>query len=779
LGTHRGDSGARLGALTRNRMGWASLPYLLPLIATAVLAVTVASYAWRRRGTPGAAALTVLLLAAGWWAVGYLFELAVDGRATKIFWAKVEYLGIVTAPVAWLLFAVAYTGRARWTSRRVVAALAVLPTITLILAWTNGRHELIWSKIEVVSTGPLRVLDITPGAWFWVNVAYSYALLALGSGLVIAMVLRSPRLYRQQSGALVFGILVPWAANMFYVFGLGPIPELDLTVYALPIAGSLLAWDLYRFALLDVGPTMREATISAAVPGNSVLLIDREHRVLDLNRAAQAMLGVPASRALGRKLDQLRPDILEVLSAHWDRDEAQVEALIDNGHGEREYDVTLSALRDQRGRIGGYLLVLRDSTQRRQVERRLRFIAEAGEVLAGSLEYETTLAQLSRLAVPFLADVCIVDILKGESIETLAVAHVDPAAEGLIHELHRRFPLDVTSNTVVADVVRSGQPRLFESVSDAQLADVARSSEHLDMLRALGYRAVMMVPLIARGQILGSIRLALTTPDRVYSPDDLVVAAELARHAALALDNARLYRAAQEATRTREEFLSIASHEMKTPLTSLKVGSQLMQRVVGAPNIDVGHAQRLAARLYGEAGRLEALVLDLLDVSRMQRGAFELHRESVDLAALARRACERYVHAPERTAQHAVLLDAPEPVEGNLDPGRLDQVLTNLISNALKYSPVGGTVRVSVRREADEALLIVEDEGVGIPPEEQEQLFQPFIRGRDAQRHAPGTGLGLYITEQIVAMHSGSISVRSVVDEGSTFVVRLPLNGPL
>ena len=172
--------------------------------------------------------------------------------------------------------------------------------------------------------------------------------------------------------------------------------------------------------------------------------------------------------------------------------------------------------------------------------------------------------------------------------------------------------------------------------------------------------------------------------------------------------------------------------------------------------------------------RLEELVADLLDASRIQQGRLELRPEPMDLAALARRVLERFEQAPERGEHHALELDVPEPVVGTWDPARLDQVITNLVSNALKYAPDGGVVRLRVRRGERDAELSVSDQGIGIAPEELAQLFQPFARGALARDSTGGTGLGLYISAQIVERHGGTIAVESEPGQGSTFTVRLP-----
>ena len=233
--------------------------------------------------------------------------------------------------------------------------------------------------------------------------------------------------------------------------------------------------------------------------------------------------------------------------------------------------------------------------------------------------------------------------------------------------------------------------------------------------------------------------------------------------------------AAEQAARARQAFLAIAAHELRTPLTTIKGNAQLFADLVRQPSLDRDRLTRFAAQFLRQVTRLETLVNDLLDVSRIQHGRLELRLEPVDLADLAKQALAHFQHSPHRTPRHTLALDAPAPVVGTYDPARLDQVLANLLSNALKYSPEGGEIRVGVRREQDQAVISVSDQGMGIAPAEQAQLFKPFARGTASQRGIQGMGLGLYLTRQIVERHGGTIGLRSEPGVGSIFTVRLPL----
>jgi len=420
-------------------------------------------------------------------------------------------------------------------------------------------------------------------------------------------------------------------------------------------------------------------------------------------------------------------------------------------------------------------------TTRKRAENSLRFLAEASADLAASLDYEDTLAHVTRLAVPHLADWCFADLLVAEGrTERLAVAHADPALAELAREA-QRFPAEAAGDRAHApsQALRSGTAILIADYTDAIIEASARNTEHLRVARALHLHSVMVVPLIARERSLGVLTFATTTESgRRFGPEELAIAEELARRCALALDNARLYRQAQEALALRDQFVGIASHELRTPVTGAKGFLELLERQLARETPDAARIARYLAQMQGSIGRMEGLVADLLDVSRIQQGRLDLQPELCDLTALGRAILGRLESGVEWTGAHTIAFDAPETVVGLWDRARLDQVLTNLVSNALKYSPQGGSVHLAITwdraTEPPIATITVSDQGLGIPEAERETIFQPFSRGSARGTAIGGTGLGLYIVRQIVEGHGGTIGVESTPGQGSTFIVRIP-----
>jgi signal transduction histidine kinase len=428
------------------------------------------------------------------------------------------------------------------------------------------------------------------------------------------------------------------------------------------------------------------------------------------------------------------------------------------------------------------LVVAIDSARLRRkawrAERRARFLARASQALAGSLDHRVTLDRVARLAVQSIADLCAVDLLEEDgSIRRLAVAHRAPEKAAVTWELEHRWPSRLDDPFGPGKVIRSGRPELRGEVPEAKLPLAARDKEHLRALRTLGLESYLVAPLQARGRTLGAITFAYTGSNRRYRKADLRLAMELADRAALAVDNALLYRSSQESVRLRDEFLAVASHELKTPLTPLNLRLQSLRRELdrGGPTLDPARVREHVAALQRQSKRLSTLVESLLDVSRLEAGRLELNLEYVDLSALAREVIGRFAAQAARSGT-SLEVRASEPVVGIWDRVRLEQVVSSLLSNALKYGS-GRPVHVLVERGPRGARLTVRDEGIGISPEHLPRIFDRFERAVSAE-HFGGLGLGLYLTRHLVAAFGGSIRASSMPGHGATFEVDLPLASP-
>ncbi len=414
-------------------------------------------------------------------------------------------------------------------------------------------------------------------------------------------------------------------------------------------------------------------------------------------------------------------------------------------------------------------------SEERKARERAAFLSEAGALLSESLDYGQTLTRLSRLCVESLADWCVLDLLEGREIRRLAGACADPVKEPLLELLRERHPARWGSAHPAVLCLRSGEPLLLPELSDDFHRSHADDEEHVELVRALGTRSAVVVPLVARGQTLGVFTMASATPGR-FGRADLELAEQLAHRAALAIDNARLYRDAQKAIAVRDEFLSVASHELRTPLQALQLAVQVLERSARGP---AAFPPRMAGIATRQIRRLNALVAQLLDVARLQGGTLAIAPEEFDLAAEVREFLERM--QPLIQQSHCDLrLHAPEPIIGSWDRSRLEQLLTNLLANALTYGgdqPVDVTLEQEGAGGAGRVRITIRDRGPGIPGDRLPHIFERFERASSTRNYG-GLGLGLFIAREIAQAHGGTISVDSALGCGSSFTVELPLWPP-
>jgi signal transduction histidine kinase len=382
---------------------------------------------------------------------------------------------------------------------------------------------------------------------------------------------------------------------------------------------------------------------------------------------------------------------------------------------------------------------------------RTAFLSEASRRLAATLDFDAALMVAASLAVPSIADWSAVDLAdEGGAARRAAISHLPRLPEGCLPSQHAG-PVP-SAAAVVERVLQSGISEMVGSGSGS--GDEKGEA--------------MVVALAARGRTMGALTLSSSRGAR-FGEEELLLAEELARRASMALDNARLYREAQQAVRVRDEFLSVASHELRTPLTPLTLRLHSMARRAreGRP-VDL-HATESAVR---HVQRMTELVDDLLDVSRIEAGKLELRRAPLPLVPLVRELVYTFSQSlPDRVLH----FDPSESPVVFADRARIEQVVTNLLDNALKYSPAGGEVRVELEQSGGEAVLSIADSGIGIPPDLQKRLFQRYFRAPNAKQTTWGLGLGLFICRDIVERHGGRIWVQSEEEKGATFFVALPL----
>ncbi|MFY0579706.1 ATP-binding protein [Cystobacter fuscus] len=433
--------------------------------------------------------------------------------------------------------------------------------------------------------------------------------------------------------------------------------------------------------------------------------------------------------------------------------------------------LTASLVRDSRGEPLHFIAQIQDVSERKQLEQAWRFLAEAGPRLAASLEPQATLTTVAGLAVPTLADWCMI-YLFGEDgrVQRVEIMAASPEKSHLLREMITTYPHDLTwKGDIVAHVLQMGQSVLIPEIPEAILEETARDARHLELLHHLESRSGMVVPLATRGRILGVIILTMSESGRHYGPRDLSLAEELAHRAALAIDNARFHEQSEQATRTRDEVLRIVAHDLRTPLNVISLNTR---RLLTSPPEKSAADTRSLESIQKAVDRATRLIQDLLDIARMEAGHLSVDRGLEQTARLVREAAELHrALAEEKSIQFTATVaeDAP-PVFADRD--RVLQILSNLLGNALKFTPTGGRITLRAEPAGHMMRFSVSDTGAGIPKENLPHLFEPFWQASEGKKQ--GAGLGLAIVKGLVDAHGGRIWVESKPGGGSTFFFTLP-----
>ncbi len=363
---------------------WQAVPASALLVLSAAAALVVAVLVWRRGAAPGARPCALLLVAAGTWAAMAALEHAAVDPAAKLAFARLEYAGIVSVAPLWLTFALIYTGRAGWLTPARAAALWAIPALTLLLAWTNAWHGLVWPRVTPQSAAPGAPLVYSHGIAFWIAATYNYVLIAAGGVALVAAIARRRASYRRQAVALGVGLAVPWLGNAAYLLRLHGLGGIDPTPIAFTITGVVFAFGLFRLGLFDLVPVARDVLIESMADG--VLVLDRADHVIDLNPSAREMLGVTQWPAIGATAARVLAGCPELMARYGTMAAGAGELRVDGAGGTRHLDVRISPLRDAGGRLEGRLVVLSDVTARKRTESALREnerLASLGQLLAG------------------------------------------------------------------------------------------------------------------------------------------------------------------------------------------------------------------------------------------------------------------------------------------------------------------------------------------------------------------------------------------------------------
>lgn len=398
-----------------------------------------------------------------------------------------------------------------------------------------------------------------------------------------------------------------------------------------------------------------------------------------------------------------------------------------------------------------------------EAARRARFLARVMHAIAGSFDLDTTLPEVARLLVPTLGDYCVIDRVRGTQIARVAMAAADPGDEPPLAELCRYVPGAGHPRSPVSQVIATGTAVWIERLDPDELAPDARYRE---LCARLAPETLLVTPLVARGRVVGAISVAMGPSHRVYDEQLRRLVEEACERIALGVDNAELYATAQRAIRGRDELLAVVSHDLRNPLGVVELALGMIQEEPATLEMALPRARRAVERMLH-------LIEDLLQLARLDAGTLPIEARPTAVAAILEDAYEQHrVLAHERGI--ALVLACETRAAARIDRHRMGQVLANLVGNALKFTPRGGTVRLSAQEQAERVVLAVEDTGQGIPLEHLAHVFDRFWQAEDSSHRQQGVGLGLAIVKGIVDAHGGSIQVDSTVGRGTVFRIELP-----
>jgi PAS domain S-box-containing protein len=512
---------------------------------------------------------------------------------------------------------------------------------------------------------------------------------------------------------------------------------------------------------------------------DAIICIDEDHRISFFNEGAEAIFGYGWQEVQGAPLSTLLPERFHTSHEEHLRSFIRREGpsrrmgerlpicAVRKGGKEFPCEAAISHLKRDGRRV--LTIVLRDITERKQREDEQRFLAEAGGLVGSSLEYEETLEQVARLAVRSLADSCIIDILEADGTpRCLATASRSELYPGLLQRL--RLELGPSWLSLTHEALSEGKATLHPDITEEFLRSRCQDTEQLEFLRLLGLKSLMSVPLVARGRTLGAITLVSTQAHRHYGLAELRLAEELAWRAALAVDNALLFRQAQQATRARDEVLGVVAHDLRNPLYAVKLSAYELREQLQELQCH-GEQLEAAETILRCTERMNRLIEDLLEVSRIESGTLQVEAALLTPELLVKEIADQVKPLASHHRLHFSLPEHLPAIHGDRD--RLQQVFMNLLSNALKFTPAGGEISVGAEVQTGSVRLWVTDTGPGIPQEHLSHVFDRYWQGNKRDRR--GAGLGLAICKGLVEAHGGRIWAESQPGHGSTFSFALPI----
>jgi PAS domain S-box-containing protein len=514
------------------------------------------------------------------------------------------------------------------------------------------------------------------------------------------------------------------------------------------------------------------------IAADAVICMDAFQRITFFNKGAETIFGWTSGEIIGQRIETLIPERYRAshprhvaefgrsqVKARRMGERREIAGLRKNGE---EFPAEAAISQVHQGDNVVYSVVLRDVTERKRFEQRQQFLAEAGEKLASSFGSSETLNQVARLAVPVIADGCILENRVGNGFLAGAAAHIDPAIEEILDDIGTAGARTPPQGHPLTEILGKSSPVLLQSNAASRLLEASVNPAYLKAVRAMNPHSALFLPLVAREQLIGALTLFRTT--RSFDGDDLGFAEDLARLAALALDNARLHDTVRASLRARDEMVGVVSHDLRNPVAAVKMLSRTLLR---EGETDGKKAHESIELIAQAAEQMDALIRDLLDVNRLDAGKLMISAMPVDPSILLTDSLQTLRPLVEERGMALELQMETSLPKIIADRERIQQTLSNLVGNAIKFSPAGSKILVLMRGDAGGVTISVLDNGKGIAAEHMPKVFDRYWQSSRTDRQ--GAGLGLAIAKGIVEAHGGRIWLESRPDEGTTVSFTLPL----
>ncbi len=761
-------------------LDWTFTPYTIPLFIAAAISGMLFFPARRRLNSPGARAFAWFSALAALWCFGYALEIGATTLPAKLFWVKLQYVGIVNVSSVFIVFSLQYTRRWRFPNYALVIFF-IIPWLLLLAVWLEPGLGIFYRAVELTTTDPFINLDLTYGPLFWTLIVYSYSMLLAGSYLLLTLGYKLRNPYRLQTYGLVLATIFPWLGNGLYVARLTPFPALDLTPLGFAATAIFLGWNLRKLSLLDVTPFAREIVLENM--SNVMLVWNEQHRLLDFNPSAERFFNSVTPLKVSMVAPQLFQGPFAAVLPLYEKNEVQQEIELAWGVDKSYFEVAVSSLRDQRGQPSGRLVILHDVTEARRAAQELanqkqlfETLVEIAHVVTQTPELEETLQSTLSIAVDTTAadtgSLFLFDEDQNITHRILAWPNIDPELQTVVE-------------TAVLKKGLAGW--VLQHKQSACVHDTADDGRWLNLGgQPYTVRSALAVPVLRKGSVMGI--LTLTHPTTHHFTEEKIHLMQLAAdQISLAFTNAQMYAAeqrlveelsiardqAEAASRSKSAFLANMSHELRTPLTAIIGYNELLQEILSAQKSGtqlLPYLQKSETAAY----HLLAIISEILDMSKIEAGKVAMHIDEIEINTLVQNMVN-VVQPLMSPNSNQFTVHCPRDI-GSMytDATLLNQVLLNLLGNAAKFTE-NGAVALRVSRHDQYIHFQVCDTGIGLTEAQIAGLFQPFTQADSSlSRKFGGTGLGLSISQHYCQMLGGEICVESQFGQGSKFTAKLP-----